>query len=252
MDIALDTRDAAAQQALRVEWAARSLDSAWAFPSDWSTPAVEALCEAIVARADVFPAAERLGQARAAAGIGLGETLADIDQLAALVPARHAEPMRRAVSLGWADGSCGPTGHVFDPLTGLVSQEYLELRLGELYQAAAAEGLVVSDHHALVVVRLELPTTRPWDRVLPMILVGECLRTVFDAGETLARLGEPMVAVLVPRGPGLPARVRLLSDLVERRVTRAADAPPAPARVWIESLPADHQSAKWLLDDLGR
>ena len=115
MDTALDARTIAAQRALRVEWAARSLDTAWAFPSDWGTPAVEALCEAIVLHGDVFPPAERLGRARADAGIGLGETLADIDQLAALVPGRYAEPMRRAVSLGWADGSSGPTGHVFDP-----------------------------------------------------------------------------------------------------------------------------------------
>jgi hypothetical protein len=252
VDATLDTRDAVAQRALRVEWAARSLDTAWAFPSDWSTPAVEALCEAIVSHTDVFPAAERLGRARAAAGIGLGETLADIDQLAALVPARHAEPMRRAASLGWADGSCGPTGHVFDPLTGLVSREYLELRLGELYQAAAADDSAVGDSHALTVVRLDLPTTRPWERMLPMIVLGECLRMVFDAGETLARLGEPMAAVLVPRRPELGGRVRLLTELLDRRVTRGGETLAAPARVWIESLPVDHQAAKWLLADLGR
>jgi hypothetical protein len=252
VDTALDARTIAAQRALRVEWAARSLDTAWAFPSDWGTPAVEALCEAIVLHGDVFPPAERLGRARADAGIGLGETLADIDQLAALVPGRYAEPMRRAVSLGWADGSSGPTGHVFDPLTGLVSTEYLELRLGEVYQEAAAASRSVGQHHALVVVRLELPSTRPWERMLPMILLGECLRTVFDAGETLARLGEPMAAALVQRTPTLVARLRLLNDLLDRRVVRASDTPGAPARVWIESLPADHQSAKWLLADLGR
>ena len=45
---------------------------------------------------------------------------------------------------------------VFDPLTGLVSQDYLRTRLGELYRAADVAGYRVSERHALVVVRLDL------------------------------------------------------------------------------------------------
>ena len=237
---------------LQEQWAARSLADAWAFPSDWDAPAVEAVCEAIVADQDVVEAAARLGRARADAGVSLGEALADIDQLAGLVPARHAETLRRALSLGWADGVSGLATTILDPLTGLASREYLQQRLAEVYSACAARGRRVPEEYALVVVRLDLIDRGMWERVLPMIVVGECLRVVFDAGETLARLGEPMAVALVARGDTLVRRVQLVSSLVDTRLSADPSAANSGPQIWIEPMPDDFQSACWLLAELGR
>lgn len=224
----------------------------WSFPSDWNSPAAEAVCEAIAADGDAFPAAERLGRARAAAGVGLGETLADIDQLVAIVPPQYADVLRRAVSLGWADRFVGPGAEVADALTGLVSKEYLELRLAEVYQQCAADRLEVGSEYALVVVRAELGDRSMWQRVLPMILVGESLRVVFDGGETLARVGEPMAVALVRRREVLSRQVPLLSRLIASRTESDPDAHIAPPRVWVECLPTTYASARALIAELGR
>ena len=58
----------------------------WVFASDWHDPAVDALCEACLRRENIWAPAERLGMARAAAGASLGETLADVDGLTAVLP----------------------------------------------------------------------------------------------------------------------------------------------------------------------
>ncbi len=239
-------------QVLRTEWSNRSLSASWAFPSDWDSPAVDAVCEAIASDQDIFPAAERLGRVRAAAGVGLGESLADVDQLITLIRTRHAELLRRAVSLGWADRVVVAGAEISDPLTGLVTRDYLQLRVGEVYQSGAARATDVAADFALVVVRAELVGRSIWHRVLPMILVGETMRVVFDAGETLARLGEPMAVALVPRSPMLARRVQLFKRLLSTRTGADPDVHIAPPRVWIESLPGTYQAARALLSELGR
>lgn len=237
---------------LRVEWSSRSLAASWAFPSDWDSPAVDAVCEALAGNGDVFPAAERLGRVRAASGVALGETLADIDQLIALVHPRHAEMLRRAVSLGWADRVVGPGAELSDPLTGLASRDYLMLRLAEVYASCGANGLDPSAEYALAVVRVELATRSVWQRVLPMIHIGESMRVVFDAGESLARLGEPMAVALTRRTPSLDRRVQLLARLIATRTSADPDAQVSSPRVWVETLPSSYQGARALLTDLGR
>lgn len=237
---------------LRAAWSARSLASTWAFASDWDSPAVDAVVEAITADCDVFPAAQRLGNLRAISGVTLGETLADIDQLITLVSPSFAEILRRAVSLGWADRAVGPGSELSDPLTGLLSREYLDLRLGEVYQACCTGGLDITDEYALTVVRVELTGRNIWQRVLPMIHVGESLRVVFDAGETLARLGEPMAVALVRRTPTLDRRVQLLGRLIASRTDADPDSRIAAPRIWIEPLPNNYNAARALINELGR
>jgi hypothetical protein len=224
----------------------------WGFASDWNCAAVDAVCEAIAMGGNVFPAAERLGRDRAASGVGLGETLADVDQLAALVPEGYAEVLRRAVSLGWADRVGTPASDITDPLTGLASREYLEQRLAEVYQACAAEQADVTSDYALAVVHVELGDRSLWQRVLPMILVGESLRVVFDAGETLARLGEPVAVALVRRTEVLSRRLHLLGRLIASRTAADPDSRIGPPRLWIEPLPTTYASARALLGDLAR
>jgi len=237
---------------LQDRWFERSCNAGWVFVSDWHDPAVDALCEACLRGANLWPTAERLGSARADAGISLGETLADIDGLTAVCPGLATDVLHRAVSLGWADRMITPKVSVFDPLTGLVSPDYLRTRLGELYRAADVAGHRVSEKQALVVVRLDLIGRTGWDRITPLILSGDAMRTVFDGGQTLASLADHMAVALTDREPMLPRRSQLLAGMVSERLSRDRDQPDPHPRVWIERLPDSLPAAVDLIGELGR
>lgn len=236
---------------LQSRWRDLTQASAWTFPSDWETPAVEALCEALCGGTDVRPAAQRLGQLRAAAGVSLAETLADVDVLAGLVDPSLAEPLRRAVSLGWADRIQAPPVTVSDPLTGLVTPEYLRVRLAEVYQAAEVDGVPVPDSHALVLVQLSR-RSGSWLQGLPMILVADVMRTVFDGGRTHAQLGPAVAAVLAPRDPMLARRARLMCTMIAAQAPAEGDDTATIPSVWIENLPPSYRAALDLIGELGR
>jgi len=220
---------------LQDRWFVQSNTAGWLFASDWHDPAVEALCEACLRGENLWPAAERLGSARASAGASLGETLADVDGLTAVLPGIATEVLHRAVSLGWADQMMEPAISVFDPLTGLVSREYLRTRLGEVYRAGDIGGGKVSASHALVAVRMDLTDRTGWDRMTPLLLAGDAMRTVFDGGQSLARLADHMAVALTEREPMLARRAYLLAGMVGAGTS--GDGTGARPRVWIESLP---------------
>ena len=237
---------------LRQQWKARASAYGWAFPSDWHVPAVDAVCDALTSDADVWAAAERLGRDRAGAGVSLAEALVDIDGLATIAHQRYTDPLRRAVSLGWADRITAPPSSVEDPLTGLATPEYLQIRLGEIYRATEASGESVGTSSALVVVRLDLEGQRGWQRTLPMILVADAMRQVFDGGQSLALLGESVAVVLCDREPMLARRARLLCNFINRQIHIDPQvAIPGPS-VWIETLPTKYGSAMDLIAELGR
>ncbi len=155
-------------------WFGRTAEAGWVFASDWHDPAIDALCEACVKGENLWPAAERLGGVRADSGVSLGETLADVDGLTAVLAGLDTEVLHRAVSLGWADRMMAPRPTVFDPLTGLVSDDYLRTRMGEVYRAAEVADTKVSSTHALVVVRVDLTGRAGWDRITPLDPVRRC------------------------------------------------------------------------------
>lgn len=231
-------------------WFVNSRNGGWVFASDWHQPAIDALCEACVRGDSVWPAAQRLGAARADAGVSLGETLADVDGLTAVLPGLPNDVLHRAVSLGWADHMMSPRPAVFDPLTGLVSQDYLRTRMGEVYRSADVADTNVSTTHALVVVRIDLTGRTGWDRITPLILSGDAMRTVFDGGQTLARLADHMAVALTKRETRLARRAQLLAGMVSERLNR--DLPQAHSRVWIESLPDSLPAAVDLIGHLDR
>ncbi len=235
---------------LRERW--RALAAAgWAYPSDWHVESVDAVCEALADRRDPWDAAERLGRDRATAAVGLPETLADIDALTAIVAAPLAEQLRRAVSLGWSAVATAPPVTIVDPMTGLASAGYLQVRLGELYRAAAASEVPASQSHALVMIRV-VTGVQGLGRRLPMVIVADALRAVFDGGETLAVLSDSMITVLTERTPRLARRVALARQTAQRLLHSDEQAAPARVRAWIESLPPTAATAVDLLGDLGR
>lgn len=258
MSLALDPFDpstpewgAGPADVLRQRWFQTSAAGPWTFHTDWHAAAVDALCEACVSGRDLWVCAERLGAARAAAGIGLAETLADIDALITVEPSVPAELVCRAASLGWAERTQAPAVAVLDPLTGLVSADYLSQRLSEVYRAADAVGRRVSADSALVVVRTPAGGAG-WSGQTSLIVAAHALRTVFDAGQTLARLGDRVAVALTARDRVLPRRVQLLGGVVDGlRPQTVPDAGVDP-RIWIEKLPDDLDAAVALIEGLGR
>ncbi|MFD0803954.1 hypothetical protein ACFQZU_21910, partial [Streptomonospora algeriensis] len=123
----------AAGHRLRELWARRSHERRGEPSEDWWTPAVDAVCAAIVRGEGMPEVCERLGQARARADMPIGDAL---DDLAALFDALGgAQPpfeLTAALAAGWVDGGRSRQD-CRDPLTGLASAAYLRTRVSELY-----------------------------------------------------------------------------------------------------------------------
>ncbi|WP_410630176.1 GGDEF domain-containing protein [Amycolatopsis sp. cmx-4-83] len=256
-------------RALRARWRTASLAAGWRFPSDWALPEVDAVCAAVMAkgRAEAAETAlAGLARARAAAGAGLAETLADLAALHAVLdhagdgfvsPDVDATPSRllRTTALAWADVATDQLVHteVTDPLTGLPSAAYLRTRLYEVYQAAAARERPAAEEHVLLVVSLDLSTVAGFPRLTGMILVADALRAVFDSGQSVASLGPSVVAALVPKDDRVGSHgVALRRALNERLSVDAQLADAGQPRVSAVRLPATHELACDLLAQLAR
>lgn len=237
--------------ALRHAWKMQTIANGWAYPSDWRRESVDAVCDALVDGRDPWAAAERLGRDRAAAGVGLPEVLADIDALVGLVDVRFTEELRRAVSLGWSERATAPQTAIIDPLTGLASAGYLQVRLGEIYQAADAGSGSANSSHALVAIRINV-SAHGLGRRLPMVVVADSVRSVFHSGESVAVLSDSMLLVLTERDDRLAKRAALAQTFAERALGADAQVGPTPVRVWVESLPPSLDMARLLLDELSR
>ena len=259
----------AALRALRARWRTASLAAGWRFPSDWALPEVDAVCAAVMAKGRVEAAETALAglaRARAAAGAGLAETLADLAALHAVLghsgdgfvsPDVDATPARllRTTALAWADVATDQLVHteVTDPLTGLPTAAYLRTRLVEVYRAAAARERPAADDHVLLVVSLDLSAVAGFPRLTGMILVADALRSVFDSGQSIASLGPSVVAALVPKDERVASHgVALRRALHERLTVDAQLADVGRPRVSAVRLPATHELACDLLAHLAR
>jgi GGDEF domain-containing protein len=256
-------------RALRARWRTASLAAGWRFPSDWALPEVDAVCAAVMAKGRVEAAETAragLARARAAAGAGLAETLADLAALHAVFgrsgdgfvsPDVDATPARllRTTALAWADVATDQLVHteVTDPLTGLPSAAYLRTRLYEVYRAAAARERPAAEDHVLLVVSLDLSTVTGFPRLTGMILVADALRAVFDSGQSVASLGTSVVAALVPKDERVASHgVALRRALHERLSVDSQLADAGRPRVSAVRLPATHEMACDLLAHLAR
>lgn len=237
---------------LRRRWREGTERAGWNFWSDWYCPAIDAVCEAVVEARDTYAAGERLGRDRAALGVSLGEALADIDQLGALIAAPVHQRVQRAVSLGWADRLTAPPAVVTDPLTGLATAEYLQVRLAEVYRAAQCGARAVPSGYALVVFRLDLRGRQGWGRSAPMILTADGLRTVFDSGQSLVQLDDRVAVVLTVRDDLLARRARMAVALIASQLAVDPEASIPTPKVWIENLPASYSAALDLIAGLAR
>lgn len=243
--------------ALLDRWERASLETVWLRPSDWYTPATEAVVEALEARLDTAPHAYRLGEARAAAGVGITEA---IDDLAVLFRAAgyEAAPIRAIRSLceGWTANSSptlnAPT--MTDAESGLGTCEYLTQRLAEAYGQASRRGCSVQDTHALVMVDVSVENSDPWHRMSRNAAIGSALRNAYGEGHPMARMGDGLYAVLVERneamGPGIASLRHHISH--QASALKSSNLMRQPPRVWIESLPQSYQFAVELVESLQR
>ncbi len=253
----LDVTGGAAQSALLAEWREASVDSVWLRPTDWYTPAVDALVEAIESSLDTAPAAARLGEARAFAGVGITES---IDDLGVVFRAAGYEdtPIRsvRALCEGWTQGMSHTqtsTG-MRDPESGLGTVDYLSQRLVEVYARAEQQGRSVRDTHAIVIVDVSVVDSDVWQRIARNAAVGAALRGAYGEGHPMAHLADGLYAVLVSRGPQLGTGIAALREHISERANsmRIGNLTRQPPRVWVETLPESHAYAVELLGSLQR
>ncbi len=206
---------------LRARWRIASITSGWRFPSDWAVPEVDAVCGAALFRGDLAGALRNLGRSRAWTGAGLDETLYDVAALHAvldrdsdadgLVSADpHAAPfaMLRAVAVGWADLTGDvPDRGATESFSGLATEGYLRVRLGEVYRRVTRIGPGAGEWPVLLAVSVDLSTVDGWSRPMAMVLVADVLRRVFDSGETTASLGCSTAVVLADRETAVAHRI---------------------------------------------
>lgn len=251
---------------LRARWRAASLASGWRFPSDWALPEVDTVCAALIADGETDDALAGLGRARAAAGAGLEETLADMAALHAVLeaadgadgfvaPSIDGAPARfvRITAVAWADVAFDHMANVevADSLTGLPTAAYLRTRLGETYRQAARSGHKVSEDHVLLVVSIDVAELSGWPRLTVMILAADVLRSVFDGGQTVSAIGPSTLAVLAGRETGVASSaVTLRRKLTEQLLIDPQLRDAVSPDIRVVRLPDDLDSACALITTL--
>ena len=244
----MGTEPTGAASTLVEEWRSASVESVWLRPGDWYTPAVDALVEAIEAGLDTAPSASRLGEARAAAGVGITEA---IDDLAVVFRAAGCAdtPIRavRALCEGWTGGnpSQATAGSMTEPESGLGTAEYLGQRLVEVYGASRMRGDRVSETHALVIVDVSVVDSDVWQRIARNAAVGSALASAYGEGHPMAHISDGLYGVLVRRGPQLGSGIAALREQINERAhsMRVGNLTRQPPRVWVETLPDSHSYA---------
>jgi hypothetical protein len=222
---------------------------------------VKALFEAL----DALTASDWAPPARQAVAIASPQAgrAATTDQAVRPVRARHhgrgvdVWEAVIAVGAGWAEGAAcrsGPTA-VVDPVTDLPTFAYLEIRLREIYERAAADGAAPpSQTHALLIAETAVEGADPWQRFQRGALLGHALRRVFDGGETVVSLGSRSGAavVLVERQAGLPLALEAAHCELETlmRGLQRDGAARHPVRIWVEPLPPEFEAAREALRDI--
>lgn len=241
---------------LRERWRAASLAEVWQRPGDWYHPAVDALVESVEGRRSPFAAAQRLGQARGTAGVGIGEAIDDVCCLYRTLD-RPVDPVAvRAVAIGWVHGheQAPAAVAVRDPATGLPTADYLGERLRETYGRAQRRRTTATETHCLVVLDVALDELDAWRRMARSATVGRTLGQVFGDGHPMAAVSDGVFVVLCERGEAMPQLAQTLRRVVERNaeVLGLTEVMRRPTRVWIEPLPETHDGALTLLSQLAR
>ncbi|MDP2291010.1 MAG: hypothetical protein Q8M22_07450 [Actinomycetota bacterium] len=146
-----------------------------------------------------------------------------------------------SLARGWADGYVrgAHSSLCTDPTTGLVTAMVLRTRLQEVYEQSRSVGLDPAEHHALVIVDVDLHDDEfrelpRLDADLRMVCVADSVCAVFQRGETIAR-ADHRILVLVALTEYTDQWVDILTDRLQTGVATSA----AHATVMLETLPDD-------------
>lgn len=236
---------------LRDEWGRLSRERLGLSRQQWLHTAATELLRALLTGDDVEPALCSLGEARAAAGVSLADTLADLAVLDELAPwhfrhpSMHLDRLATAAAVGtaWAETyhESSPMS-CLDELTGLVTTPFLVARLEQIYRHCDYLGMCPSDTYTLVVAQIDRKDPSPFTRVAQRLRLARDLRLCFPGGDTLA-VFEPTeasqtMAALTSRVPELPTAMGGLAMGGGRR------------RIWAETLPDDVEEAVELVSHL--
>jgi hypothetical protein len=239
------------QSDVRELWRTTSLAEVWLRPGDWYHPAVDALIEAVEDDRCPVAAAQRLGAARGAAGVGIGEALDDVTCLYRATGRPVAVEVVRATAIGWVQGREGASmlPGVHDPATGLPTGDYLAERLRETYGRVARDGQDVTETHCLLIVDVAVDGLDAWQRMARSAAVGRTLDQIFGDGHPMATMADGIFAVLCERGEALTGVAHSVRRVVERNaeILGLTEALRSPTRVWVERLPGTHDGALQLL-----
>ncbi|MGI5146709.1 hypothetical protein ACQEVC_10035 [Plantactinospora sp. CA-294935] len=145
---------------LREAWRAAALRRCPERTGGWWTPAVDSLTRAIAETRDPRPACARLGRARAAAGMGVDDTLADLTVLYRQLPA--GEPpaqLVRTLCDSWTAATLVPehAAACVGALPRLGSVGQLRAVLKEIARRACRAGVPLGNRHVLLVADLAVP-----------------------------------------------------------------------------------------------
>lgn len=220
---------------LRTAWEQASAVRGWRVPTDWWTPPVDWLVDAIVAEEGLITPAGQLAEARARAGVGLPESFDDLWALFSVLRRMPPPGLVRRFAESYATSAPGMelVTESVDPLIGLARLDYLRGRLGEVYREAAAQDREARSTHGLLSVRFEaLPTG--WLGTTCRLAVGRVLHTTFSRGETIATVCPSVLAVLTLEGTtvvpaDLPTTLSEASDsdVIVRRIRLPTTLPGA-------------------------
>ena len=227
-------------------WCRASRDRLGMTRQQWYHPAVQEVLDSLELGLDLTWPLARLGEARAAAGVGLRTTLEDLDVLAGLLPVEPAFALDRlsaaaVVADAWVEG--GPRDEApacVDAFTGLMTRHFLAGRIDQVYRNCAHVGVDASSAYVLVVVHLVDHPVSGFATMAQRLRAANALRDCFPGGDTLA-LVEPAVLVALVAAPAdaegfaAPLEAELADQLV-----------------WVEHLPADAAGAVALVDELAR
>ncbi|MGL4340641.1 MAG: hypothetical protein ACRCSP_09530 [Rhodoglobus sp.] len=210
---------------------------------DWHTTGVDKLAEAIAYRRDAVQPARLLGRQRAGAGVGIRESLQDLETPYRLYA--HGEPphaVSRAFAEGWADAEVetllGRT--TIDSLTGLATYDYVCARLGEIYSEPSRS------ERCFVIVDAPHRFESGPARLAHSLGLSNLLRSVFSSGETIAVLPHGLFVVLTTQNHTLDESLQRLGRSV-RAFDVVENGAEGHVRVWTEALPDSQRLAEELL-----
>ncbi|GAA3743578.1 hypothetical protein GCM10022225_28950 [Plantactinospora mayteni] len=189
---------------LREAWRAAALRRSPERTGTWWTPAVDSLTRAIAETRDPRPACARLGRARAAAGMGVDDTLADLTALYRQLPAGEPSAhLVRTLCDSWTavtlvpDHAAACVGTL--PRLGSVGQ--LRAVLKEIARRACRAGIPLGNRHVLLVA--DLAAESPPTGAAEPPSAGAAMPPLPDAADSPpdgAAMPPPAGAVEPPRG----------------------------------------------------